>query len=223
MNMLALVLAIFAALAFLAGILQGIVAAKDIITHSVRSGQQRSWLVIISICILLTVIFGYASYKTQDYNTSLPKPDSPSSAHSTIATSGSSSPTQSATPTKGISLSPTPTTPASSILYRADWSTGKAGWSAPSTSQSDAAWSVNNGELLSNGQTLHDPNPSGFSTIQAPYHPEDYGIQDYAVEAEILVKSKIPDEAENAFGIGVRRYFDASQNLRSGIWMESGG
>ncbi len=122
------------------------------------------------------------------------------------------------TPTPAATTPATATTPtpASSILYHADWSTGKAGWSAPSLRQSDAAWSINNGELMSDGRTVSDPNPNGFSTIQAPYHPGDHGIQDYAVEAEILVKSEIPNKPENSFGLGVRRYFDASQNQDQG-------
>src|SRR5713101_3374093 len=70
------------------------------------------------------------------------------------------------TPTATNTSQPTstlsPTAPASLILYQADWSTGKAGWSAPSITQSDAAWSVGNGELMSNGRTVIDPNPNGF-------------------------------------------------------------
>jgi hypothetical protein len=124
------------------------------------------------------------------------------------------------TPTATNTSQPTPTlsstAPAPLILYQADWSTGKAGWNAPSLRQSDAAWSVSNGELMSDGRTVADPNPNGFSTIQAPYHPGDHEIQDYAVEAEILVKSEIPNKAENSFGLGVRRYFDAGQNQDQG-------
>src|SRR5712692_9408395 len=145
MSILALILAVGAAISCLTAIIQAIAACL-----SVQKSQWKKLSPIIIICLVFAVILGYASYSI------LPK-------------SGSSSPTQSATPTEGTSLSPTPTasptTPPPSILYRADWSTGKAGWSAPSPRQSDAAWSVDNGELISDGRTVYDPTASGFSTI----------------------------------------------------------
>jgi hypothetical protein len=110
MNMLALVLAIFAALAFLAAILQGIAAAKDI-------GRSPKGLAVIFICIVLTVIFGYTSYSASFHESDIPPP-LPLPASSPVAGVSAQSPT--APPRLSVTPSPSGT-----------WylqSTGSCGW-----------------------------------------------------------------------------------------------
>jgi hypothetical protein len=116
-----IVLAGCAALTFLAGAIQGLVA-----WHSADQKLQRRLRPFMIGCIILTVALGFASYF------SLPSIQGPTTT--LTATVTSSSPTSNPTaPPKGT------------ILYNADWSKGNDQWNITNE------WNTTDGILVNNG------------------------------------------------------------------------
>lgn len=76
------------------------------------------------------------------------------------------------------------------LLYEADWSSGVGEWAG------GRDWKVLNGTLLNDGT-------DSDGEVRAPYRPGDWGIADYAVEAEIQVQKGLG--GDNYFGFRVRR------------------
>ena len=95
--MLALILAIGAALLFLGGIFQGIVAGIEIAKHAGGPKQMKRWSLIILVCVILAVFSGYGAYVSYNSSNS-PKMSPPPTATSSPTSTLSSTPNTTVTP-----------------------------------------------------------------------------------------------------------------------------
>ena len=92
-------------------------------------------------------------------------------------------------PTEQTARTPTnsPTAPAPRTLYTADWSHGPDGWTLPPD------WSVQNGQLVNNGQ--------GVNTIPIPYH---LTAPQYTIKMQIRVQDYTCPGVCNAYGLAAQ-------------------
>lgn len=151
------------------------------ITHF-PTPNRNQWLLglLVFILIVLNVIQAGIIFGQRKSETSQLTP----TARATAITATSNINT-STIPTS----TPTSFTTTANLLYQADWSQGLNSWHGGSQ------WSVNNGMLMSNGET------QGKYYIVAPYQPT---VSNYAIEAQIqfLQNTSFPDP--KVFGLFVR-------------------
>ncbi len=97
-------------------------------------------------------------------------------------------PTAQLTKTVPVSTQPTPPTPpAPTVLYRADWSHGFAGW------RGSSGWSIVQGQLLANTPLE--------TTITVPYQP---AVPNYAIEVDVQLV-KVLKTQDNQFYIAASK------------------
>lgn len=87
------------------------------------------------------------------------------------------------------SPSPSSTVTPGAVLYQADWSNGLNGW------PSGTGWKVTAGMYVNDGSDYQ-----GRSS-DAPYNPGDFGIDNYAVEAEV---QHLGNDCEGDYGLHAR-------------------
>ena len=123
------------------------------LSHTEPAHLKRTSMILVFLVVLLLFSLGACSAGTSS-TTVPPQATVPAAKHS----------------------SPTPTPlPAGTVLYKADWSHGLAGW--PGTQ----GWKVVQGQLVSDS--------SGIATLTIPYRPT---VSDYAVEVRIQIVRSVP-------------------------------
>ncbi len=96
---------LIAACLVLASLLQGVIAFRDLKSHS---GRPKRWLITLSICVVLAIISGFVSYTS---------PDQASSPQGTIAISTTVPSSSTSSATAALASTPSPTATSASTSY----------------------------------------------------------------------------------------------------------